>query len=258
MNAQHRGRFVAYYRVSTRWQGRSRLGGLEAQRTAVMDYLNGGSWELVGEFTEIESGKHSDRPELAKALTACRKQHAHLVIAKLDRLSRNLAFIANLMESAVEFVAIDNPTANKSTLHVLAAVAQHEREMISDRTKAALAAAKARGKKLGGPDPRGAVQRMAEARKARADEFARNVLPLIRAVQAMGFTKNAAIAAELNARKVPTAWGKEWTQVQVGRVLTRAPRGSQGTRMLLDHLKRRVRIIRRRAADPSPPDPENS
>ena len=178
MNAQHRGRFVAYYRVSTRWQGRSRLGGLEAQRTAVMDYLNGGSWELVGEFTEIESGKHSDRPELAKALTACRKQHAHLVIAKLDRLSRNLAFIANLMESAVEFVAIDNPTANKSTLHVLAAVAQHEREMISDRTKAALAAAKARGKKLGGPDPRGAVQRMAEARKARADEFARNVLPL--------------------------------------------------------------------------------
>ena len=158
----------------------------------------------------------------------------------------------------MEFVAIDNPTANKSTLHVLAAVAQHEREMISDRTKAALAAAKARGKKLGGPDPRGAVQRMAEARKARADEFARNVLPLIRAVQAMGFTKNAAIAAELNARKVPTAWGKEWTQVQVGRVLMRASRGSQGTRMLLDQLKRRVRIIRRRAADPSPPDPANS
>ena len=221
MNAQHRGRFVAYYRVSTDRQGRSGL-GLEAQRKAVMDYLNGGAWELVGEFTEIESGKHSDRPELAKAITACRKQRARLVIAKLDRLSRNLAFIATLMESGVEFVAVDNPTANKLTVHILAAVAQHEREMISERTKAALAAAKARGTKLGTPDPRGAVKRMVRARKANAKRFAANVLPMIRAVQAMGFTSKAAIAAELNARKVPTARGKEWTHVQVGAVLARA------------------------------------
>jgi DNA invertase Pin-like site-specific DNA recombinase len=186
-----------------------------------MDYLDGGTWELVGEFTEIESGKHSNRPELTKALAACRKQRARLVIAKLDRLSRNLAFIATLMESGVEFVAVDNPTANKLTVHILAAVAQHEREMISERTKAALAAAKARGTKLGTPDPRSAVKRMVEARKAGAERFAANVLPMIRAVQAMGFTSNAAIAAELNARKVPTARGKEWTHVQVGAVLAR-------------------------------------
>ena len=221
VNAQHRGRFVAYYRVSTDRQGRSGL-GLDAQRKAVMDYLNGGAWELAGEYTEIESGRHSDRPELAKAIAACRKQRARLVIAKLDRLSRNLAFIATLMESGVEFVAVDNPTANKLTVHILAAVAQHEREMISERTKAALAAAKARGTKLGTPDPRGAVKRMVKARKAGAERFAANALPMIRAVQAMGFTSNAAIAAELNARKVPTARGKEWTHVQVGAVLARA------------------------------------
>jgi hypothetical protein len=121
---------VAYYRVSTDRQGRSGL-GLDAQRKAVMDYLNGGAWELIGEFTEVESGKHSDRPELAKALASCRKQRARLVIARLDRLSRNLAFIATLMESGVEFVAVDNPTANKLTVHILAAVAQHEREPIA-------------------------------------------------------------------------------------------------------------------------------
>jgi DNA invertase Pin-like site-specific DNA recombinase len=221
MNAQHRGKFVAYYRVSTDRQGRSGL-GLDAQRRAVTDYLNGGSWELIGEFTEIESGKHSDRTELVKALAKCRKRRARLVIAKLDRLSRNLAFIATLMESGVEFVAVDNPTANKLTIHILAAVAQHEREMISERTKAALAAAKARGKRLGTPDPRGAVKRMVKARKASADRFAAHVLPIIRAVQAMGFTSNAAIAAELNARKVPTARRREWTHVQVGAVLARA------------------------------------
>jgi DNA invertase Pin-like site-specific DNA recombinase len=117
--------------------GRSGL-GLDAQKKAVDDYLNGGPWHLVGEFTEIESGKRSDRPELEKALEACRRQKAKLVIAKLDRLSRNLAFIATLMESSVEFVAVDNPHASKLTVHILAAVAQHEREMISERTKAAL------------------------------------------------------------------------------------------------------------------------
>src|SRR5215218_5506994 len=114
-------RFVAYYRVSTDRQGKSGL-GLEAQRKAVLDYLNGGAWELVGEFTEVESGKRSDRPELERALEACRRQKAKLVIAKLDRLSRNLAFIATLMEAGVEFVAVDNPHANKLTVHILAAV----------------------------------------------------------------------------------------------------------------------------------------
>jgi DNA invertase Pin-like site-specific DNA recombinase len=108
----------------------------------VQDYLNGGDWSSVAELTEVETGKRSDRPELAKALALCRKHKAKLVIAKLDRLSRNLAFIATMMDSGVEFVAVDNPHANKLTLHILAAVGQHEREMIAERTKAALQAAK--------------------------------------------------------------------------------------------------------------------
>ena len=127
--APHSGKFVAYYRVSTDRQGKSGL-GLDAQREAVTSYLNGGSWQLVQEFVEVESGKRADRPQLAAALAACRKHKAKLVIAKLDRLSRNLAFVATLMESGVEFVAVDNPHANKLTVHILAAVAQHEREII--------------------------------------------------------------------------------------------------------------------------------
>jgi DNA invertase Pin-like site-specific DNA recombinase len=139
------GKAFAYFRVSTDRQGKSGL-GLDAQREAVMNYLNGGSWTLAAEYVEIESGKHNERPQLLAALAACKKLRARLVIAKLDRLSRNLAFIAALMDSGVEFVAVDNPHANKLTIHILAAVAQHEREMISQRTKDALQAAKARGK----------------------------------------------------------------------------------------------------------------
>src|SRR6202047_80805 len=139
---QTKPRYVAYYRVSTDRQGRSGL-GLDAQQKAVQDYLNGGDWSLVAELTEVETGKRSDRPELAKALALCRKHKGKLVIAKLDRLSRNLAFIATMMDSGVEFVAVDNPHANKLTLHIFAAVGQHEREMIAERTKAALQAAAA-------------------------------------------------------------------------------------------------------------------
>src|SRR5215204_4097354 len=144
-----RGRFISYLRVSTDRQGRSGL-GLEAQRKAVEDYLNGGHWRLAAEVVEIESGKRNDRPKLAEALRLCRLHGAVLIIAKLDRLARNVAFISNLMESGVEFTAVDFPQANRLTVHILAAVAEHEREMISQRTKAALAAAKARGKRLGG------------------------------------------------------------------------------------------------------------
>jgi DNA invertase Pin-like site-specific DNA recombinase len=158
--AAHRGKFIAYFRVSTDRQGKSGL-GLEAQREAVLAYLNGGSWTMVAEFTEIESGKHADRPQLAAALAACKKHKAKLVIAKLDRLSRNLAFIATLMDSGVEFVAVDNPHANKLTVQILAAVAQHEREMISQRTRDALQAAKPRGKRLGNPNLASARQRPA-------------------------------------------------------------------------------------------------
>jgi DNA invertase Pin-like site-specific DNA recombinase len=143
-----RGRFIAYYRVSTDKQGKSGL-GLAAQRKAVADYLNGGSWELIGEFTEVESGKRDDRPQLERAIAACKKHRARLIIAKLDRLSRNLAFIATLMERKVDFICCDNPHATKFNLHILAAVAEFERDAISKRTVEALAAAKARGKTLG-------------------------------------------------------------------------------------------------------------
>src|SRR5688572_18826794 len=121
------GEHVAYYRVSTAQQGRSGL-GLEAQRSAVMEYLNGGSWKLAGEFVEVESGKRDDRPELMKALALCELTGATLVVAKLDRLSRNVAFLATLQESGVPFVAADMPQANELTIHILAAVAQAERK----------------------------------------------------------------------------------------------------------------------------------
>src|SRR6266550_4520689 len=142
--------FVAYYRVSTDAQGRSGL-GLEAQREAVARHVGGASGRIIAEFEEIESGKKNDRPKIAAAISTSRLKRATLVIAKLDRLARNVAFVSNLMESGVDFVACDNPHATRLTIHILAAVAEHEREMISERTKAALAAAKARGVKLGNP-----------------------------------------------------------------------------------------------------------
>jgi DNA invertase Pin-like site-specific DNA recombinase len=214
----HRGKFVAYFRVSTDRQGKSGL-GLEAQRKAVLDYLNGGSWELVQEFVEVESGKHSDRQQLAAALAACKKHRAKLVIAKLDRLSRNLAFIAALMESGVEFLAVDNPHANKLTIHILGAVAQHEREMISERTKAALAAAKARGQRLGNPRLFEAAKLGRKAALANARRFAANILPIIEEIERSGITSHNAIATKLNERNVRTARGGKWTHVQVGAVL---------------------------------------
>ena len=169
----------------------------------------------------MESGKNADRPELAKAIEACRRNKARLVIAKLDRLSRNLAFIAALMEAGVEFVAVDNPHANKLTLHILAAVAQHEREMISERTTAALRAAKARGVRLGNPNlPKAAAIGRARLQES-AQQFAANVLPVIRELQAAGATSHNAIAKNLNARNVPTARGRKWTHVQVAAALAR-------------------------------------
>lgn len=212
-------RFVAYYRVSTERQGRSGL-GLEGQQSAVAGFINGGC-ELVGAFTEVESGKQDKRPELLKALEVCRRQKAKLVIAKLDRLSRNLAFIATLMDSGVEFVAVDNPHANKLTVHILAAVAQHEREMISERTKAALAAAKRRGIKLGNPSLTTAAKKGNAVVAQAAREFASNMLPMIREIQSSGIKSANAIATKLNERKITTARGRTWTHVQVASVLVR-------------------------------------
>jgi DNA invertase Pin-like site-specific DNA recombinase len=220
------GKFVSYLRVSTARQGASGL-GLEAQRAAVAGYLNGGDWTLVQELVEVESGKRNDRPALADALRLCRKHRATLVIAKLDRLARNVAFISNLMESGVEFVAVDMPQANRFVVHILAAVAEHEAEAISKRTKAALAAAKARGTMLGGR--RVTIERFAEigaaARKVRtenADKRAAEIMPLIRSIQATGATSLRQIAAALNEQNVTTPRGGEWSAVQVQRVIAAA------------------------------------
>lgn len=219
------GKFIAYYRVSTERQGRSGL-GLEAQRDAVAGYLNGGNWQLLDEFCEVESGKrHDNRPQLAAALAACRKHKATLVIAKLDRLARNVAFIANLMEGNVEFVAVDYPVANKLTLHVLAAVAEHERAQISERTKAALAIRKAQGVRLGNRTNLAEAQVIGRAaNEAAADQFASNVLPIIRHVQAAGITSLSGIAEALSARGIKTARGGSWQAITVRNVLLRAPR----------------------------------
>jgi DNA invertase Pin-like site-specific DNA recombinase len=208
------GQFVAYYRVSTDRQGRSGL-GLEAQQAAVRGYL--GAAGPMAEFTEIETGGRNDRPQLGHALALCRKRKARLVIAKLDRLSRNLAFIAALMDSAVEFVAVDNPHATRLTLHILAAVAEHERQMIGDRTKAALQAAKARGIRLG----RNGADRLAPANRAEAIERARQLAPVLTELRAAGMSARR-IAAELTARGIPTPNGATWHSQSIIRMIARA------------------------------------
>jgi DNA invertase Pin-like site-specific DNA recombinase len=169
---------VTYFRVSTDRQGRSGL-GLDAQREAVARHISGAGGVIVAEFEEVESGKADDRPKLRAALRVCRARRATLIIAKLDRLARNLAFIATLMDSGVNFVAVDNPHATRLTIHILAAVAEHERDMISQRTREALYQARARGVRLGNPRPAEACARAREALTAKADQFARNVAPII-------------------------------------------------------------------------------
>ena len=218
------GRFVAYYRVSTAQQGRSGL-GLEAQQTAVANFLNGGTWSLVGEFTEVESGKHDDRPRLAEAMRACRLHGATLVIAKLDRLSRDAHFLLGLQKAGVDFVAADLPDANKMTVGIMAIIAQHEREQISARTKAALAAARARGVQLGKPEnlsnrnigsARGSAVKTAKARARAAD-----LAPVIEEMRAAGAVSLRALAEGLNARGIPAARGGRWSATQVARVVGR-------------------------------------
>ncbi len=221
------GKHVAYYRVSTAKQGRSGL-GLEAQQFAVRGYLNGGAWELAGEVVEIESGKRVDnRPQLQEALRLCRTTGATLIVAKLDRLSRDAAFLMQLQNSGVQFVAADMPGANTFTVGVMALVAQQEREAISTRTKAALAAAKARGVQLGGA--RGhtlpsvlAAQASAKTRSAAADRRACDVRVSIERAKHDGAGSLRQIAAALNRDGVTTARGGTWTAAQVKRVLERA------------------------------------
>jgi DNA invertase Pin-like site-specific DNA recombinase len=219
------GKYVAYYRVSTKKQGVSGL-GLEAQQQAVQSFLDGGRWKLIAEVKEIESGKRNDRPALAHALALCRVHNATLLIAKLDRLARSVNFISNLMESGVEFVAVDLPQANRLTVHILAAVAEAEAAAISARTKAALAAAKRRGVKLGGD--RGGViarharkgnQRSAAVRSANAQKRVTDLMPVLEAIRAEGSTSLRGIAKALNGRLIPAPRGGDWSPVQVRRVI---------------------------------------
>ena len=219
------GKFVSYFRVSTARQGASGL-GIEAQRKAVSDFLNGGRWKVVAEFTEVESGKNDDRKELAKALQACRVHGAKLIIAKLDRLSRDAHFLLGLEKAGVDFIAADMPSANRLTVGIMAMVAEEERRMISARTKAALAAAKARGIKLGGfrgakidDDARTASFR---TRSLRASERAADLKPLLVELNQAGITSLVGLAKALTQRAIPTSRGAEtWTATQVRRLLAR-------------------------------------
>jgi DNA invertase Pin-like site-specific DNA recombinase len=197
--------YVAYYRVSTDKQGIKGL-GMEAQREAVARFM-AGKGDLAGQFIEVESGRKENRPQLQAALAECRKRRAVLVIAKLDRLARNVHFISGLMNSDVEFVAVDMPSANRLTIHILAAVAEHEREMISQRTKAALAAAKARGTTLGNPR---AAEAAALARAAKNIQSPPpEVLKLMTEWKGQGRGLRD-ITRELNRLNIRTPQGNQW------------------------------------------------
>jgi DNA invertase Pin-like site-specific DNA recombinase len=214
-NRSRGGSYIAYYRVSTEKQGRSGL-GLDAQREAVSQFLGCREGSVISEFVEIESGRKSDRPQLTEALSACKRLRAILLIAKLDRLARSVAFVAGLMEGDVEFVAADMPEASKFVLHIMAAVAEHERQLIGERTRAALAAAKARGIKLGS---NGAALATKHRREAAA--FAETLYPHVQAALLGGARSYASIAANLNSQGLLSREGGKWHSASVGRLLKR-------------------------------------
>lgn len=217
---------VTYLRVSTDRQGKSGL-GIEAQREAVSHFIAAEGLELLGEFVEVETGKGSDaldrRPVLREALAVARKAKAAVVVAKLDRLSRDVSFIAGLMAQRVPFIVAElGADADPFMIHIYAALAQKERAMIADRTRVALAAKKAQGARLGNPTNLAeAAAKGAAAGRAAADAFAANVLPVVRDLQAAGITTTRAIAAVLNARGVRTARGGDWHGSTVGNLLAR-------------------------------------
>jgi DNA invertase Pin-like site-specific DNA recombinase len=221
---------IAYYRVSTRKQGESGL-GLEGQKTAVETYVRQTGSRILASYREVESGKRSDRPELAKALAHAKRMKATLVVAKLDRLTRDVEFTAKLMNSTVDFIACDNPTANRLTIHILAAVAEDELRRIKERTKSALAAYKARGGKLGAELPQcrnltqearvKGAQAAGEAASRAADEAYSDLTPMMQQWRTEGLSLQA-IAVKLNAEGHTTRRGKPWNAVQVGRVLERS------------------------------------
>lgn len=198
---------VAYFRVSTSRQGESGL-GLDAQRETVRRFASNHGLQIIAEHTEVESGKVNDRPKLTEALHLCRKTGATLVVSKLDRLSRNAVFLLQLQQSNIEFVCCDAPNVDRFTVGILALVAQRERELISERTKSALAAAKARGVRLGTRDPKRQVKIMTEAYRRQKEVFIAKITPVIADVKKGGVTTLKGIAECLTRRGVPTRNGK--------------------------------------------------
>jgi DNA invertase Pin-like site-specific DNA recombinase len=226
---------IGYLRVSTKKQGNSGL-GLEGQRAAVEGYARQTGARVAAWYTEVETGKRADRPDLARALSHAKRSKATLCVSKLDRLARNVAFTSALMDGGVDFIACDNPHANRLTIHILAAVAEAEAKAISDRTKAALAAAKARGTKLGSARPghwkgheearragaRSGTVAAAKAQARAAAEAYADLLPTLTAWATEELSLRE-IAAKLNAGGHTTRRGKPWNPVQVARVLSRGP-----------------------------------
>lgn len=223
---------IAYHRVSTTAQGRSGL-GLDAQRSAITRYCQGRDCETLGEYVEVESGKRNDRPELAKALHHAKVTGATLIIAKLDRLSRNAAFLLQLQDSGAKFIAADMPEACHLTVGILALVAQQEREAISARTKAALAAAKERGTRLGNPNGAAALRRAGKgngravaALKDAADRHAADLASVVADLRAHGLTSLPQIAKGLNERQMRTPRGGQWHPSSVRNLLERLERAT--------------------------------
>ena len=212
--------FIAYYRVSTQSQGQSGL-GLDAQKAAVQAYVQSIGGTVLAEYKEVESGAIDDRTELIVALKHCRSQKAMLVIAKLDRLARSVHFISELLRSGVEFVAADMPHANKLTIHIIAAVAEYEREVIAQRTKASLAAAKARGVRLGNPNAAGQSKIASDKTRDRADAYAKGIMPVIQALQVQGVSSFSHLAKALEQSGVRTQRGGRWTAAGVRNILLR-------------------------------------
>ena len=216
---------IAYYRVSTARQGKSGL-GIEAQKAAIARFAEAEGIAVIGDHTEVETGKGADaldrRPELAAALAEARKAKCPVIVAKLDRLSRDVHFISGLMAQRVPFIVAElGADADPFMLHLYAALAEKERGLISARTKAALAAKKAGGARLGNPRAAEAAEKAHAANRAAADQFAANVLPIVRQIEAAGAKTPRAIAAALNARGIRTARGGGWHDATVRNLLAR-------------------------------------
>ena len=220
-------KYVIYYRVSTKRQGRSGL-GLRGQKNAVLAFLNGSKSRIVAEYTEIESGKRDDRPQFLKAVKSAQENDATLLVAKLDRLSRDLHFVTGLQKEGIDFTACDMPDANRLTINIMAAMAQQEREMISERTKTALSAAKAKGRKLGASNRKikkalraGGWKNSIKTRRERALRFAENLRPKIEKLRIKEGKSRGEIVEHFNDYSVPAPMGGGWSPSQLRRVMDR-------------------------------------